>query len=292
MDFLPTFHTGALAALAVLAALGAWMDDSRCQVADLAEPAHLRDRGTGLPTSLFGTYVRGGELIVYPFYEYTLNRNQEYKPSELGFAGDEDFRGRRVDHEALLFVAYGVTPNLVIEGESALYADAIQRKSANDPSAVPPRLSESGLGDTEMQVRYRWRKETARAPEVFTYSEVTFPLQRERLLIGTSDWEVSQGLGLIKGSRAGTFTARAALNYSPEGGSVEAGQYALEYLRRTSPQWRWVLSLEGEQDEVAMIAEAQVRLGRNAFLKLNNGFGITSKAPDLAPEIGIAFSFR
>src|SRR5262249_45193221 len=32
-----------------------------------AEPAYLSDRGRGLPTSLFGTYVQKGEWLVYPF---------------------------------------------------------------------------------------------------------------------------------------------------------------------------------------------------------------------------------
>ena len=33
-----------------------------------AEP-WLRDRGAGLPTSMFGTFIQKGELIVYPFFE-------------------------------------------------------------------------------------------------------------------------------------------------------------------------------------------------------------------------------
>jgi hypothetical protein len=49
--------------------------------------------------------------------------------------------------------------------------------------------------------------------------------------------------------------------------------------------------VEGEQDEVALIAELQWRLSPRATLKLNNGFGLTNKAPDQAPEIGIALSF-
>lgn len=30
-------------------------------------PLHLRDRGTGVATSQFGTYIRDGQLLVYPF---------------------------------------------------------------------------------------------------------------------------------------------------------------------------------------------------------------------------------
>ncbi len=29
-----------------------------------------RDRGPGVPLSIVGTYIRNGELILYPFFEY------------------------------------------------------------------------------------------------------------------------------------------------------------------------------------------------------------------------------
>ena len=32
-------------------------------------PPYLQDRGTGVATSMFGTYVQKGELLVYPFFE-------------------------------------------------------------------------------------------------------------------------------------------------------------------------------------------------------------------------------
>ena len=49
---------------------------------DTPLPTYLKDRGTGVPTSLFGTYVRRGELIVYPFFEHYRDGNLEYKPEE------------------------------------------------------------------------------------------------------------------------------------------------------------------------------------------------------------------
>jgi hypothetical protein len=52
-----------------------------------------------------------------------------------------------------------------------------------------------------------------------------------------------------------------------------------------------LMAVEGEQDEAAFIAEAQWRIAPRALLKINSGFGITSKAPELAPEVGVAFSF-
>ena len=51
-------------------------------------------------------------------------------------------------------------------------------------------------------------------------------------------------------------------------------------------------AVEGSQDEWELITEAQWFLRPNIFLKLNNAVGVTSKATDWAPEIGVMFSFR
>jgi hypothetical protein len=40
-----------------------------------------------------------------------------------------------------------------------------------------------------------------------------------------------------------------------------------------------------------VIGEVQWHLGPRAFLKLNSGFGLTEKAPDVAPEVGVLISF-
>ena len=50
-------------------------------------------------------------------------------------------------------------------------------------------------------------------------------------------------------------------------------------------------AVEGESDELELIAEVQARLGEHVLLKLNSGFGVTAKAPDLAPEAGLLFSW-
>ena len=39
-----------------------------------------------------------------------------------------------------------------------------------------------------------------------------------------------------------------------------------------------------------LITEAQWHLARHVYFKFNNAFGVTSKATDWAPEIGIMFS--
>src|SRR5262245_22986458 len=78
-------------------------------LADDGLPVYLQDRGEGLQTSLFGSYVKRGELLVYTFYEYTHNSDHEYKPSELGYVGDTDFRGELTEHDALIFLSYGLS---------------------------------------------------------------------------------------------------------------------------------------------------------------------------------------
>ena len=71
-----------------------------CQAAERAGlPSYLSDRGDGIPTSLLGTYVREKEFIFYPFYEYTRFKKFEYKASELGFTGEQEFFGNVVERE-------------------------------------------------------------------------------------------------------------------------------------------------------------------------------------------------
>src|SRR6266571_4685010 len=77
-------------------------------------PLRLRDRGTGVRTSLLGTYVRQGELLFYPFFEYYWDADREYKPSELGYGLFRDFRGRYRASEGILFLSYGVGPDVAL----------------------------------------------------------------------------------------------------------------------------------------------------------------------------------
>lgn len=251
----------------------------------------LRDRGEGLPTSLFGTYIRGGEWLVYPFYEFYRDENFEYAPVDLGFTGTEDYRGRYRAHEGLLFVAYGLTDDVAFEIEAAVI-DATLTKGAADPSGVPPVFTESGIGDVEGQLRWRWRRETDRRPEVFSYAEVVLPHDRDKALIGTPGWELKFGTGLVRGFGWGTMTARIAVDYDEASSShFDLGEYAVEYLRRLSPAWRVFAGVEGSSDELAFIGEVQWHVSRQVFFRFNNGIGLTSKATDWAPELGVVFSF-
>lgn len=254
-------------------------------------PGHLRDRGRGVPSSMFGTTIRHGQLRFYPYWEYYHDDDYEYKPAELGYGLDQDFRGQYRAHEGLIFLGYGISEAVALEVEAAVIS-ATLTKSPSDTSAVPPEITESGLGDVESQLRVRWMEERGSRPELFSFFEVVFPLQKNRTLIGTQDWEVKAGVGVIRGMSWGTVTLRAAVEYDAAEQVVELGEYAVEYLKRISRPLRIYAGIEGSQDEVELITELQVHLHDYVFLKLNNAFGLTSKATDWAPEIGVMFAFR
>ena len=276
-----------------LVAIAALVAPPGIGLAQEALPGYLSDRGEGVTTSLFGTYVRGGELLVYPFYEYERNTGDEYHGSELGFAPDEtDYLGESEVHQVLLFLGYGLTEDLAVELEFALYESKVLRKAPDDStSGIPEEIEESGFGELETQIRWRVSREGSGRPEVFTFLEVGYPLQKDDTIIGIQDWEGGLGLGIVKGFSWGTLTPRISLEYEHGEGELEFGEWALEYLKRTSDTFRFVSTLEGESDEVSIIGEVQVWLSPRAFLKLNSGFGLTEKSPDIAPEVGIMFSF-
>lgn len=240
---------------------------------------------------MFGTYIRGGELLVYPFYEYYFNSDEPYTPEELGYEGEEEYEGKVVQHEFLIFIAYGFSDGFALEFEAAVYTTETLKKDPDDPSNVPDEVTESGLGDVEGQLRWRWFEETESRPELFSYFEVVLPLQKDKVLIGTSDWEFKPGIGAIKGFAWGTLTARAAIEYTTEDNKFEPGEFALEYLKRASESWRFFLGYEGSGEEAAAIFEVQWFIEPDMYVKVNNGFGVTPATPEFAPEIGVMMVF-
>jgi hypothetical protein len=253
-------------------------------------PPYLRDRGPGIASSMFGTYIERGQWLVYPFFEYYRDGDAEYAPDEFGYEGEEDYRGKYRAQEFLIFLGYGVSDRLALELEAAVI-DAKLETAPEDPSEVPDEIEESGLGDVEGQLRFRCWAENERRPEIFSYFEYVLPLQKDKDLIGTQDWEFKLGFGFIKGFGFGTTTFRLAGEYARDESKFELGEYAIEYLRRLSPIWRVFAAVEGSEDEVELIPEVQARLNRRMTLKLNSAFGLTSKATDWAPEIGLLFTF-
>lgn len=254
-------------------------------------PPYLRDRGTGVRMSMLGTYVRKGELLVYPFFEWYADHNLEYKPAELGYGLNRDYRGRFRASEGILFFAYGISQDVAVEFESAVITAEL-RKSAADSATVPTRFRESGLGDVEGQIRWRVQHENEHRPEIYTFFETVLPLQRTKHIIGTQDWEFSAGFGLTRGFSWGTMTFRASAEYAREARQIDAGEYAIEYMRQLSPSWRIITAIEGSQvDEISWLAEVQWRFARHAIIKLNNGWGFMPNATDIAPEVGVMFNF-
>lgn len=284
--------TGLSIAAAVLLASAFFGGAPSCRAAESSGlPAYLSDRGDGIPTSLFGTYIREKEILFYPFYEYSRTNKFEYSPSELGVPGEEEFFGEVDEHEFLVFFAYAFNDSFAIEFESALYSSVDFAKSPDDRSAVPTEIKESGLGDTEINIRWRYLKETASRPEYTFFFKIGFPLQEDKKLLGTQNWEFEPGIVVTKGFSIGTFALRASAVYE-SGDGLDFGEWAIDYVKRLTPSWRGVLSIEGDQlDEVSIIGELQYSLSNNVVLKLNSGFGLTEKAPDYAPEIGVLFKF-
>lgn len=210
-------------------------------------PDYLKDRGTGIPVSMFGTFVRRGELLFYPYFEYYHDRGTEYTPDEFGYPDTNDYTGNFIAREWLVWVGYGITDRLAVEIETAYLINATLDSDPTDPSGMPPKIHESGLGDVEGQIRWRWTTEDDKRPEIFSYYETVFPLQKDKQIIGTSEWELKLGTGLIKGFRWGTVAARVAVEHAGEG--LELGELAVEYLKRVSSSWRLFASVEGTQDE-------------------------------------------
>lgn len=256
------------------------------------EPPHIRDRGPGIRTSMFGTYIQHRELLVYTFYEYYKDDNSQYSPNEYGGVGSQDFEGRYRANEGILFLGYGITNRLAIEMEAAVI-DASFEKDPADASGTPALIEESGMGDIEGQITYRWLIEDERKPEVFSFVEAVGPHDKQKVLIGNPDWEFKFGSGLSRGFQFGTLSARVAAEYVKASETPwDLGEWAFEYLRGVNPDWRVYAGLEGQgADELSAIGEIQRRLGTHATLKVGTGIGITSNATDFAPEVGILFSF-
>jgi hypothetical protein len=256
-------------------------------------PAYLHDRGTGLPTSMFGTYIHSGELLVFPFLEYSLDHNREYQPSKLGFGLEGDYQGKYRDTRGQVFIAYGVTDWLAVEFEAATMRATLD-KSPDDPSLMPSKISESGFGDFEGQLRLRFLREGGGRPEVFGYLEVTAPSNRNKVLIGDAHWEFRPGLGVVKGFSWGTMTFRGNLEYNRETGQFDIGEISLEYLKRLSPSWSLFAAFEGGEtgapDEWELVTGVQWRVANFLILKLDNSLGLFPKSNDWALQVGGVFS--
>jgi len=262
-------------------------------------PRFLVDREDGIPSSALGIYIQRHQLLVFPSYEHVSDHNQEYNPATLGFGRDEDFRGKFRSASAQIFLGYGLTDRLAFELEAS-YTRATLEKSPSDTTSTPSKIEESGLGDFEGQIRMRMMRERGRRPEIFGFLEITVPSQRNKLLIGNSDWDFKPGIGFVRGLSWGTMTFRTTFEYTrdqtpvKEPRHLDIGETSIEYLKRLSRAWRLSLALEGGEggapDEWEFRSGLQWRMTNAVFLKLDNSVGLFSKAPDWTPQIGLMFS--
>jgi len=252
-----------------------------------------RDRDNGIPASIFGTYIGRGELLIYPFFAYSQDHDREYQPIKLGYGLIEDYRGRYWDNSQQIFIGYGVTDRIAVELEAG-YIRAILHKARNDTSATPARIEEAGFADIEGQLRVRLAMESDGRPELFGYLELTAPSQRRDVLIGDRLWSLRPGLGLIRGFSWGTMTIRVNTEYNREAAHWDLGEFSIEYLKRLSPAWRLNLAFEGGEtgafDEWDLVSGVQWRLSDFLLLKLDNAVGLSPKATDWAPQIGVIIS--
>jgi hypothetical protein len=259
-------------------------------VAQQQEPSYLRDRGTGIASSMFGTFIAKGEVVIYPYWEYYRDHDHEYKPAELGYGLDQDFRGRYRESEYLFFLAYGVSDFLAVQTEIAT-TTATLNKSPSDPSTMPARIHESGLSSFETQFRWRGWRETETRPELWGYVDIVYPLNKQARIIGSDGWDIESGVGLTRGFSWGTVTARYAILYeSTEATHFTPGEFGIEYLKRLSPHWRVFFAVAGQGDEVSAITEAQWHLTPKAFIRFSQEIGLTSKATDWEPQLGVLFT--
>ena len=282
-----------LRAGSLLLLVGAALLPGMGQAQSSPEPTYLRDRGTGVASSLAGIYIQKGELLFHPFFEYSRDHNREYQPKEFGFGPEVDFRGKSRRQGGQLFLGFGVTDWLALEFEGA-YIHETLRKSARDTFATPAKIDESGIADLEAQIRLRPLRETGRRPEIFAFLEFTARTQSGKLLIGDPDWDLRPGIGLTKGFAWGTLTARATGEYNHTEHKPDFGEVALGYLKRLDPAWRLYLGVEGGEggalDEWELLPSVQWHPTPVLIIRLESAFGLSSKAPDWSPQVGLALT--
>lgn len=247
----------------------------------------------GMATSENGVTVGPGELLVLATFEAVFDHNHEYQPAEFGYGSPEDFEGRQRELTGLLFFALGVTPWLELELQGA-YTDATLEKGPEDPTGMPARLAESGLADLEGELRLRALEEGPTWPEIFVFFNVIAPSQGDTSLIGDSEWDLKVGLGFVKAYVFGTFTFRTVFEWNREDLIIDLGESAIEYFRDVNPAWRLYAGIEGGEggapDEWSLNLFAQWALSNAFSLRFGTAVGITPKAADIEPNVGLLFT--
>ena len=71
-------------------------------------PPHLRDRGRGVRTSEFQTFIQRHQLLLLPSSAHIRDHNLEYNPLDWGYGNQTDLRGK-FRNQADAIATYGVT---------------------------------------------------------------------------------------------------------------------------------------------------------------------------------------
>jgi hypothetical protein len=256
-------------------------------------PIHLRDRGSGVPTSMFGTYVRERELLAYSFVAYSGDNDIQYDPNEFGFAADKEFLGRYRAREADIWLAYGLRDNLALELQVAATRASLQR-AQDDTTGLPVELKESGLGNVRARLDWRLFNESGRRPEIYTFATLLVPHDKNKALVGTENWLLNLGIGAIRGYRWGTLTLRSSMEFDLSSASVgDWGEVTLEYLKWLSPALSVDAALELLQgDEGSVRAELQWRPAPRVIVKLGGAQALTASGLDWSAQAGVLVTFR
>ena len=177
---------------------------------------------------------------------------------------------------------------MALEFEAVLYTTADFRKAADDSSGVPPRIEESGSGAIESQFRYRWAKETASRPESSVSSRWPIRFRSESCSSASATGRVSWGSVPSRASPRGTLFPVGTPSPARTGNLESGANIALRIPQASvGERWRVVLALEGNGEDLCpLITEGQLFITPRVYIKLNSGFGLSSKVPDYAPEIG------
>lgn len=259
-----------------------------------AEPpaAHLRDRGTGVVTSVPGAYLREGELLFYSWVAYSGDHDIQYDPPEFGFPSEIEYIGRYQAREVDAWVAYGLRENLALEIQVAGMRASLQ-KSADDATGMPAELKESGLGDVRSRLNWRILAESERRPEIYTFATMAFPHDKKKALTGTNDWLLNLGIGAIRGYRWGTISLRSSMEFDLSSASVgDWGEVTLEYFKRLSPRMSVVGALVLLQgDEGSVFGEFQYQPTQNVVVKLGGAQALTANGIDWSAQAGVLFKF-
>ena len=253
----------------------------------------LRDRGPGVRTSEFQTYIQRGQLFVIPSASYVKDHNLEYSSLNegSGIGQQNDLTGSFHSGSAQLLLAYGVTEWLAFEVEAS-YLDAHFDRSPQDTTGTQP-INESGLGDFAVQARMRFLRERGSRPEIWGSLEFIPAANQDKLLIGDAPSDLKGEIGFTRGYQFGTMTFKTTIEWNHVDQHWDLGETSIEYLRRLSTNWRLMAALEGGEtgapDEFVFVTSLQWRASRHAVVGLANSFGFMEKSTDWEPQVGIRF---